>query len=253
MALLWFAVTLPVHAAPDRAEQQARAHFAKGLKAYDVGQFDEALAEYTEAYKSKPLPGFLFNLAQCHRQLGNFERAAFFYGRYLDLERHPKNETTAKELLAEMREKQAAKVREDARLKELELARLGAAQQDPSAPPLVPSSAGSGPGTSGSGSSGPDGRSTSANGELGSSGRTASASGGPGSSGRMGSPGVSAPPEAVAPAATEVAAAPSGGITQKWWFWTGVGVLAAGAVGTAAVLVTRPHARPTTLSEINAR
>ncbi|MBZ4415481.1 tol-pal system YbgF family protein [Myxococcus sp. RHSTA-1-4] len=69
---------------PD-AETQAREHFAEGNLAYDVGDFDKALTSFSEAYRLKPLPGFLFNMAQCHRQLGQFSRAAFFYRRYLSL------------------------------------------------------------------------------------------------------------------------------------------------------------------------
>ena len=37
---------------------------------------------YTAAHDAKPLPALLFNIAQCHRQLGNHERALFFYRRH---------------------------------------------------------------------------------------------------------------------------------------------------------------------------
>jgi tetratricopeptide (TPR) repeat protein len=66
-------------------EVQARAKFAEGNLSYDLGEFQKALAAYSEAYRLRPLPGFLFNIAQCHRQLGRPERAAFFYRRYLTL------------------------------------------------------------------------------------------------------------------------------------------------------------------------
>jgi tetratricopeptide (TPR) repeat protein len=84
-------------------ESQARAKFSEGNLAYDLGEFQKALDAYSEAYRLMPLPGFLFNIAQCHRQLGRPERAGFFYRRYLTLSREePSNAALVKELIAEM-------------------------------------------------------------------------------------------------------------------------------------------------------
>ena len=94
-------------ALPDTAEQMARAEMGQAQTAYDTGEFDQALAHYAEAYRLKPLPGFLFNLAQCHRQLGRHERAAFFYQRFLDLAPEAANADQARDLLREMRRRQA--------------------------------------------------------------------------------------------------------------------------------------------------
>lgn len=88
--------------APD-AEALARAKFAEGNLAYDLAEFQKALDAYSEAYRLRPLPGFLFNIAQCHRQLGRPERAAFFYRRYLTLSKEePPNAALVQELIAEM-------------------------------------------------------------------------------------------------------------------------------------------------------
>lgn len=87
----------------DEAKAQAREKFTQGNEAYARGEFREALAAFDAAYKLAPLPGFLFNVAQCHRQLGAHERAAFFYRRYLSLsEKEPANAPMVKELIAEM-------------------------------------------------------------------------------------------------------------------------------------------------------
>jgi tetratricopeptide (TPR) repeat protein len=95
--------TSPVWAqeAPN-AEAQARARFSEGNLAYDVGDFDKALKSFSEAYRLKPLPGFLFNMAQCHRQLGQFSRAAFFYRRYLSLMPDAPQAPVVRELVQEM-------------------------------------------------------------------------------------------------------------------------------------------------------
>ena len=88
------------------AESAARAQFRSGQEAYNVGQFQEALAAYTKAYQLKPLSEILFNIAQCHRHLGQFERSAFFYKRYLALSPHrPKNAALVEQLLAEVNQK----------------------------------------------------------------------------------------------------------------------------------------------------
>ena len=88
-----------------RAEAQARTKFAEGNTAYDKGEFQVALDAYVEAYRLMPLPGFLFNIAQCHRQLGHAERAGFYYRRYLALSKQtPPNAPLVRELIAEMDE-----------------------------------------------------------------------------------------------------------------------------------------------------
>lgn len=89
-------------AGPD-VESQARAKFAEGNISYDLAEFQKALDAYSEAYRLMPLPGFLFNIAQCHRQLGHPERAGFFYRRYLSLSKEePPNAALVRQLIADM-------------------------------------------------------------------------------------------------------------------------------------------------------
>jgi tetratricopeptide (TPR) repeat protein len=97
-------------------EQKARVLFAEGQKAYDVGEFERALTLYSDAYKLKTLPGFLFNIAQCHRQLGNFERASFFFGRFIDNSKpEAPNVELARELSSDMERRQREKNETDTR------------------------------------------------------------------------------------------------------------------------------------------
>ncbi len=111
---------LPVLAKGDPREKVAREKYGKATKAYDLGKFEEALELFSEAYEAKELPGFLFNIAQCHRQLGDFERARFFYKRYLDLSpKRPKNAPQVEQLIAEC----DARIAERRKLAELEAER----------------------------------------------------------------------------------------------------------------------------------
>jgi tetratricopeptide (TPR) repeat protein len=127
-------------------EQAARALFTDGQKAYDLGEFDRALTLYSDAYKLKPLPGFLFNIAQCHRQLANFERAAFFFGRFIDNSKpEAPNVALAKDLKADMERRQAEKLEaekkaadEKARAEAEKKAAEERAKDAPVAPPLTP-------------------------------------------------------------------------------------------------------------------
>lgn len=61
----------------------AREHFVKGTRAYDLGLYDEAVAEYMAAYKLKDDPVFLFNIGQAHRRAGHPAEALRFYKTYL--------------------------------------------------------------------------------------------------------------------------------------------------------------------------
>jgi tetratricopeptide (TPR) repeat protein len=109
--LLAFCVALLPYSAHAGAAEDAKAKalFKEGEKEYNGGSFQSALEKYQQAYDLSPLPGFLYNEAQCYRQLGNFERASFFYGRFIDLSK-PKapNVEMAAKLKAEMDEKAAA-------------------------------------------------------------------------------------------------------------------------------------------------
>lgn len=86
-----------------RQEKAARSQFDRAEKAFNLGHFDEALGSYQAAYEALPLPAFLFNIAQCHRNLRNREQAVFFYQRYLSLAPDAPNRPVVEELIAEQK------------------------------------------------------------------------------------------------------------------------------------------------------
>jgi tetratricopeptide (TPR) repeat protein len=59
-----------------RLFEQAEAHFKEGL-------FAEALGEYQAGYDAVALPGFLINIAQCQRRLGDLTRARATYRQFI--------------------------------------------------------------------------------------------------------------------------------------------------------------------------
>jgi tetratricopeptide (TPR) repeat protein len=67
--------------ADDRVE--AREHYQKGTKAFDLGLYDVAIKEYMAAYEFKDDPALLYNIAQAHRLAGHATEALRFYRRFL--------------------------------------------------------------------------------------------------------------------------------------------------------------------------
>ena len=124
-----------VGVAPARADdaadtRAAKKHFQKGEKLFNLGKFDEALVEYEAAYDRKPLPGVLYNIAQCHRNLGNYKQAIFGYRNYLRQVPDAKNREAVLDLIDELEDKQ----RELERAAERERA-----EREPPPPPPPPS------------------------------------------------------------------------------------------------------------------
>src|SRR5262245_7066322 len=115
VAALALALAFGVAAGPARADQaDAPRLFHKAELSFNVGKFAEALTDYQAAYEAKPLNGFLFNIAQCYRNLGDYERARFFFRRYLSLEPRAPNRRRVEALIDEMSKKLAEKTPEAA-------------------------------------------------------------------------------------------------------------------------------------------
>ncbi len=70
--------------ADDAADKaKARALFKQAETAYRLGKFKDALAGYEAALKAAHSPTIIFNIAQCHRQLGDARKALFSYKLFL--------------------------------------------------------------------------------------------------------------------------------------------------------------------------
>src|SRR5713101_6869673 len=131
---------------PDRADIQAREKFRIAQKAFNLGSFEQALDYYSQAYSLKAHPGFLFNIAQCYRMLREYDRAAFFYKRYLSLATPSRGEEAlVTDLIQEVETKQEqldqeARIKaEAAELRERELARSQIAKAEADAALKPPS------------------------------------------------------------------------------------------------------------------
>jgi tetratricopeptide (TPR) repeat protein len=128
LAFVLAAVSSPVAADP---KADAKPHITAADTAYKLGEFTKALDEYSTAYEIFKAPGLLFNIAQCHRNLQQYDKAVFFYEGYLRADPKAKNRALVEDLLKESRaalEKQKADqaAADAARNAEAEAARLEA-------------------------------------------------------------------------------------------------------------------------------
>ena len=83
IAALLLAATVAHAQKPDDELVRVRDLFKSGMAHYNLTEYREALGDFAEAYRLKPDPAFLFNIAQSYRQLGESEKAAQFYRNYL--------------------------------------------------------------------------------------------------------------------------------------------------------------------------
>ena len=85
----------------DGPVQRAKDLFGQGSKHYELGEFAPALELYKRAYRIKALPAFLFNMAQCHRKLGQHKDAIAMYQSYLVGIPNAENKALVESLIAE--------------------------------------------------------------------------------------------------------------------------------------------------------
>jgi tetratricopeptide (TPR) repeat protein len=64
------------------APKTAKDFYMSALSHYNLSEWQQALDDFREAYRLKPDAAFLFNIAQCHKQLHHYREAATFYRAY---------------------------------------------------------------------------------------------------------------------------------------------------------------------------
>lgn len=103
-----------VNAAPPTAESNraadlrtARELYDKGITAYNLGEYDTAVAQLKRSYELSKAPQLLFNIAQAYRAKGDHRQALMFYRTYLRLIPNARNRADAETLALEMERKSA--------------------------------------------------------------------------------------------------------------------------------------------------
>ena len=108
LVMVCLAVLAPAIArADDPATRAARRHYERGEKLFALGRFDDALEEYQEAFDAKPLPGFLYNIGQCYRNLLDYDQAIFSFKKYLKLQPDADNKDAVEQLITDLEDKKS--------------------------------------------------------------------------------------------------------------------------------------------------
>lgn len=93
---------------PPASSDDVKALYDEGSGQYALGHFQEALKDFERVYLLKRLPALLFNIAQCHRQMKNFEEAAVTLRSFIRLAPDSPQIKNARELLKQVEEAQRA-------------------------------------------------------------------------------------------------------------------------------------------------
>ena len=238
-------------ATPPKADLvAAKQAYEEALRAFNLGQWDEAIAGFQKSYKLSGDATLLFNVAQAHRQAGHVKEAIIAYKAFL----REKPETPHREMIeAKLKELESAAESKTAAEKPTnapaQTDRLTGIWEDPFAEKSVasPVPTGSQAAQPGSAIAPPAPASASLSPPAPSAAPVAP----------VAEPVLSAPPPPVVkqeppvqpealdlrqkPASQESAAAPAS--SSNWWLWTGIGVVVAGGVVTAILLATRSPGR----------
>jgi tetratricopeptide (TPR) repeat protein len=110
----------------DEAKAQAKEHYKTAETHYRLREFDQAVVSLKESYRLYPNPLLLFNIAQCYKELKDYEAAISFYENYLD--KMPKADNRA-EVEKYLKEVKTAKKAEDEQKRKEEEAKLAEAER----------------------------------------------------------------------------------------------------------------------------
>lgn len=89
-------------ATDDEKRAKAKELYDEGITAYNLGEFDKAIAKFKEAYALDPEPGFLFNIAQAYRLEENYKQALYFYRTYLRVQPDAPNKADVEHWISEL-------------------------------------------------------------------------------------------------------------------------------------------------------
>jgi tetratricopeptide (TPR) repeat protein len=88
--------------------EDAKLHYSKGTKAYEIGAYDEAIKEYGEAYRLVDDPALLYDLGQVHRLAGHTIEALRAYRMFLLKMPTAPNRSEVEDRIAELQKQHAA-------------------------------------------------------------------------------------------------------------------------------------------------
>jgi tetratricopeptide (TPR) repeat protein len=102
-ALVLVLVMAGVASAGPNVQKEADVLFEKGQASYQAGKYQDAIAQFKEAYELVKDPVYLFNIAQSYRKVADCTAAAEYYKRYLEKAPNAENKQKVEQWLEELR------------------------------------------------------------------------------------------------------------------------------------------------------
>ncbi len=93
---------LPANATPEERAAVSRQHFESGMAHFQLEEWDEAIHEWEAGFRIKPVPQFLYNIAQAYRQSKRPEKALSFYQKYLYADPKAQNKAEVERHIAQL-------------------------------------------------------------------------------------------------------------------------------------------------------
>ena len=107
VTLALFLATTTAQGADRTAEASAK--YQSGMAHYRLGEWDAAIDDWQSAFRARPLPEFLFNIAQAYRLSKRPDKALQFYESYLSMSPEAANGDAVRQYIAELRQQLAAR------------------------------------------------------------------------------------------------------------------------------------------------
>jgi tetratricopeptide (TPR) repeat protein len=102
-------VALWLVAAPAGADKQkSKELYRKGMAAFVLERWDQAIAEFEAGFQEEPEAAFLYNIAQAHNKAGRPALAVQFYRKYLELSSDSADRAEVEREIAEQEKRLAA-------------------------------------------------------------------------------------------------------------------------------------------------
>jgi tetratricopeptide (TPR) repeat protein len=91
----------PARAQTEAQKLEAKEHYTRATRLYEVGKYNDAIEEYQKVYLLVDDPNMLFNIAQCHKLSDRPEEAVRFYRNFLRRSPNAPNRALVEKLIAE--------------------------------------------------------------------------------------------------------------------------------------------------------
>jgi tetratricopeptide (TPR) repeat protein len=89
--MLFVVLCAPLGARAEDDAAEARTLYDRGMAHFRLEEYDQAIDKWQQGFRLRPVPEFLYNIAQAYRLSKRNEKARSFYKKYLDMDPNAPN------------------------------------------------------------------------------------------------------------------------------------------------------------------